>query len=173
MLTQVAFILLMLVSIAYAAAVMRKIESDVSQYQRDLRTVEEDHHRLDVACNTLRTLNVQVEEDLARGRAELAQLQDAKAEIDAELAALEEMPKQRLFMLDRATLGHGKLWEVTITNAGGPGVVLPAETAMEWANGRVYIIPGTTDRDAKLRADPRFLASMGYRIMKVERFRRA
>lgn len=173
MLTQVAFILLMLVSIAYAAAVMRKIESDVGQYQRDLRAVEEDHHRLDVACNTLRTLNAQVEEDLTRGRTELAQLQDAKAEVDAELAALEEAPKQRLFMLDRAALGHAKLWEVTVTNAGGSGALLPAETAMEWANGRVYIIQGTTDRDAKLRADPRFLASMGYRIMKVERFRRA
>ena len=173
MLTQVAFILLMLVSIAYAAAVMRKIESDVGQYQRDLRTVEEEHHRLDVACNTLRTLNTQVEEELAKGRADLAQLQDAKAQIDAELAALAEAPKQRLFMLDRATLGHGKLWEITVTNASGSASGLPAETSMEWANGRVYIIPGTTDRDAKMRAEPRFLASMGFRIMKVERFRRA
>lgn len=172
MLIQVGLILLMLVSIAYAAAVMRRIELDVVEYQRNLRAVEEDHHKLDVACNTLRSLCTQVETDVAKIRADITELADSRAQVEAEIMALSEAPKQRLFMFDRATLGHGKLWEVTITNAGG-GAPIPADAAVEWANGRTYIVPGTTDRDAKFRAEPKFLPSMGYRIMKVERFRRA
>lgn len=173
MLIQVGLVLLMLVSIAYAAAVMRRIESDVAEYQRNLRAVEEDQHKLEVACNTLRSLCGQVEGELSKMRADIAELVDARAQIEVEIAALGEAPKQRLFMFDRTTLGHGKLWEVTIANAGGPGTIIPADSAVEWANGRTYIVPGTTDRDAKFRAEPKFLQSMGYRIMKVERFRRA
>lgn len=172
MLIQVGLVLLMLVSVAYAAAVMRKIETDVGQYQRDLRTVEEEHHRLDVACNTLRTLIAQVEDELSKGRASLGELVAAREQVEAEILALAEAPKQRLFMLDRAALAYGRLWEVTVVNAGGSGAPPPSETAVEWANGRTYIIPGTTDRDARSRAEPRFPPSQGYRIMKVERFRR-
>lgn len=171
MLIQVGLILLMLVSIAYAAAVMRRIESDVAEYQRNLRAVEEDQHKLEVACNTLRSLCGQVEGELAKIRADVTELTDGRAQIEAEIMALAEAPKQRLFMFDRATLGHGKLWEVTIVNAGGSAVA--SDSAVEWANGRTYIVPGTTDRDAKFRAEPKFLPSMGYRIMQVERFRRA
>lgn len=173
MLIQVGLILLMLVSIAYAAAVMRRIESDVAEYQRNLRAVEEDKHKLEVACNTLRSLCDQVDGELAKVRADIAELVDGRAQAEAEIAALGEAPKQRLFMFDRATLGHGKLWEVTIVNAGGSDTLIPAESAVEWAGGRTYIVPGTTDRDAKFRAEPKFLQSLGYRIMKVERFRRA
>lgn len=172
MLIQVGLILLMLVSIAYAAAVMRRIESDVAEYQRNLRAVEEDQHKLEVACNTLRSLCGQVEGELAKIRADVSELTDGRAQIEAEIMALAEAPKQRMFMFDRATLGHGKLWEVTIVNAGGSAAI-PADAAVEWANGRTYIVPGTTDRDAKFRAEPKFPSSMGYRIMKVERFRRA
>jgi len=172
MLIQVGLVLVMLASIAYAAAVMRKIEGDVGQYQRDLRLAEEENQRLGVACNTLRTLNAQVDEELAKIRMDIAELAETRAGVETELATLEEAPKQRLFMLDRATLAHGKLWEVTVANAGGAAVALPAETAMEWANGRTYIVPGTTDRDARFRVEPRFLPSLGYRVTKVERFRR-
>ncbi len=175
MLIQVGLILLMLVSIAYAAAVMRRIELDVVEYQRNLRAVEEDHHKLDVACNTLRSLCTQVEGEVAKIRADITELADNRAQLEAEIMALSEAPKQRLFMFDRATLGHGKLWEVTITNGSGGGggaAPIPADAAVEWANGRTYIIPGTTDRDAKFRAEPKFPPTMGYRIMKIERFRR-
>lgn len=173
MLIQVGMILLMLVSIAYAAAVMRRIEADVIEFQRNLRAVEEDRHKLEVACTTLRTLGAQVDEEHGKIKADLAQLADSRAQVEAELAALADAPKQRLYMFDRSTLGHGKLWEVTITNAGGPESGISADAAVEWANGRTYIVPGTTDRDARFRAEPRFLQSMGFRVMKVERFRRA
>lgn len=173
MLIQVGVILVVLVSVAYAAAVMRRIEADVAQYQRDLRAVEEDKHKLEVACNTLRDLCTQVGEEMAKLRADIAETVDARAHLEAEINALSEAPKQRLYMFDRATIGHGKLWEVLITNTGGAEGGIAGDQAMEWANGRTYIVPGTTDRDAKFRAEPKFLPSMGYRIMKIERFRRA
>lgn len=173
MMIQVGVILVVLVSIAYAAAVMRRIESDVAQYQRDLRAVEEDQHKLEVACNTLRGLCNQVGEELGKLRADISEVMDARAQLEAEINALSEAPKQRLYMFDRATIGHGKLWEVLITNANGAEGGTGSDQAVEWANGRTYIVPGTTDRDAKFRAEPKFLPSMGYRIMKVERFRRA
>ncbi|MBJ7416127.1 MAG: hypothetical protein JHC88_11870 [Niveispirillum sp.] len=173
MLLQVGVILVVLVSIAYAAAVMRRIESDVVQYQRDLRAVEEDQHKLEVACNTLRGLCTQVGEEMAKLRADITEVTDARAQLEAEINALSEAPKQRLYMFDKGTIGHGKLWEVLITNAGGSESSVAGDQAVEWANGRTYIVPGTTDRDAKFRAEPKFLPSMGYRIMKVERFRRA
>lgn len=173
MLIQVGVILVVMVSIAYAAAVMRRIEGDVAQYQRDLRAVEEDQHKLEVACNTLRGLCNQVGEELGKLRADIAEVTDARAVLEAEIQALSEAPKQRLYMFDRATIGHGKLWEVMITNTGGAESGIAGDQAMEWANGRTYIVPGTTDRDAKFRAEPRFLPSLGYRIMKIERFRRA
>ena len=173
MILQVGVILVVLVSVAYAAAVMRRIEGDVGQYQRDLRAVEEDQHKLDVACNALRTLCNQVGEELAHIRADINELTHARAQIEMEINTLAEAPKQRLYMMDRATLGHGKLWEVTVTNNGGDGSGIPVDQAMEWAQGRTYIVPGTTDRDAKFRAEPRFLPSLGFRITKVERFRRA
>lgn len=173
MLIQVGIILVVLVSIAYAAAVMRRIELDVADYQRNLRAVEEDQHKLDVACNTLRGLCNQVGEELAKLRADITELNEARAGVEAEINALSEATKQRLYMFDRATLGHGKLWEVTITNTGGAESGISTDSAVEWANGRTYIVPGTTDRDAKFRAEPKFLPSLGYRIMKVERFRRA
>lgn len=173
MLIQVGVILVVMVSIAYAAAVMRRIEGDVAQYQRDLRAVEEDQHKLEVACNTLRGLCNQVGEELGKLRADIAEVTDARAQLEAEIQALSEAPKQRLYMFDRATIGHGKLWEVVITNTGGAESGIAGDQAMEWANGRTYIVPGTTDRDAKFRAEPKFLPSLGYRIMKIERFRRA
>lgn len=169
MLIHVGFILLILVSIAYAAAVMRKIESDVSQHQRDLRTVGEEHHQLDVACNTLRDLLAQTGEELARAQAEVVMLADQKAEQEAALQALEQAPKQRLFLVDRAALAQAKLWEVSIVNGTGA----PPATSVEWAAGRIYLIPGATDRDARYRAEPRFPSGQGYRILKIERFRRA
>lgn len=173
MLLQVGIVLVVLVSIAYAAAVMRRIETDVGEYQRDLRAVEEDRHKLDVACNTLKGLCNQVGEELAHIRADVTELTHARAQIELEINTLAEAPKQRLYMMDRTTLGHGKLWEVTVTNNGGPDSGIPADQAMEWGQGRTYIVPGTTDRDAKFRAEPRFSPSLGYRISKVERFRRA
>lgn len=173
MLIQVGVILVVLVSVAYAAAVMRRIEGDVAQYQRDLRAVEEDQHKLQVACNTLHGLCNQVGEEMAKLRADIGEIVNARAHLEAEINALSEAPKQRLYMFDRATIGHGKLWEVLITNIGGAESGITGDQAMEWANGRTYIVPGTTDRDAKFRAEPKFLPSLGYRIMKIERFRRA
>ncbi|MQP64097.1 hypothetical protein GE253_01940 [Niveispirillum sp. SYP-B3756] len=174
MFIHVGLILLILVSITYAAAVLRKIEGDVVQHQRDMRTLEEEHHQLEVACNTLGELLSQVGDELASAQAEVMRLSDEKAQQEAALAALEEAPKQRLFLVDRSTLTQAKLWEVTILNGGagnGPGV--PVATSMEWAAGRTYLIAGATDRDARYRAEPRFPSGQGYRIAKIERFRRA
>jgi uncharacterized protein YgbK (DUF1537 family) len=169
MFIHVGLILLILVSLAYAAAVMRKIEADVAQHQRDMRAVAEEHHQLEVACATLGDLLSQVGDELARAQAEVMRLTDEKAQQEADLAALEEAPKQRLFLVDRATLAQAKLWEVTLVNGNGA----PPSTSLEWAAGRTYLVAGATDRDARYRAEPRFPSGQGYRITKIERFRRA
>lgn len=174
MFIHVGLILLILVSIAYAAAVLRKIEADVAHHQRDMRTVEEERHQLEVACQTLGDLLSQVGEELASAQAEVMRLADEKAQQEAALAALDQAPKQRLFLVDRATLTQAKLWEVMIVNGGSAnGAVPPPATSMEWAAGRTYLIAGATDRDARYRAEPRFPSGQGYRIAKIERFRRA
>lgn len=172
MLIQTGLMLLVLVCVAYGAAVMRKIEQDVAEYQRSLHTVQEEQSRLDVACKTLNTLIHQVQDELDKARQAANQVATAKAEAEAELSALSDAPKQRIYMFDRATLGHAKLWELVVANAENINQSMPPDMGMEWATGRTYILPGTTDRDARSRADPRFPSSLGFRITKVERFRR-
>lgn len=172
MIIHLGLLLLTVVSIVFSSAMLRRIEGDVLDYQRDLRLVEEERQRLDVACETLRGLNAQSQEELARAKVELTRLADERIQAEADLAQANEQQKQRLFMIDRSSLGQTRLWEVTILHEGGT-VPPPAVTAMEWTAGRTYLISGATDRDARHRAVSRFPVASGYRVMKVERFRRA
>ncbi|WP_029013684.1 hypothetical protein [Niveispirillum irakense] len=172
MIIQLGLFLLIVIAIVFSAALMRRIEGDVMDYQRDLRLVEEERQRLDVACETLRGLNAQSQEELGRAKAELARLADETIQAEADLAQANEQPKQRLFMIDRSSLGQTRLWEVTIAQEGGTAPPSGA-VAMDWAAGRTYLISGATDRDARHRAASRFSAASGYRLIKVERFRRA
>lgn len=173
MLLNVGLLLVILVAIAYSAALLRRIQIDVAQHQRDMRQVEQERHHLDGACNTLRGLIAQVEMELARGMEEMASLRETKEGLDAELIAINEMPKQRLLLFDRGTLAQPRLWEVTMARDTGMSAAASPEGGMEWGAGRTYLIAGISDRDVRYRLEPRFPAAQGYRLVTVERFRRA
>lgn len=171
MLLNVGLLLVILVALAYSAALLRRIQIDVAEYQRDMRQVEQERHHLEGACGTLRGLIAQVDAELLRGMEEMAELRETKEGLEAELTAINQMPKQRLLLFDRGTLAQPRLWEVTVARDGVTPI--SPEEGMEWAAGRTYLIAGISERDVRYRLEPRFPAAQGYRLVTVERFRRA
>ncbi|QJE74115.1 hypothetical protein HHL28_14385 [Aerophototrophica crusticola] len=172
MILDVSFVLIFLMSVAYAAAVMRRMEGDVVAFQRESRQSEEENQRLEVACTTLRGMLSEAEGEVGRIQGELATVAEAKEKAEVELAAAMNAPKDRLYILDKSSLSHARLWEVATINdmarrhAHAPG------WAEEWMQGRTVLVGATTDRDARQRVEMRFPSSQGYRTMKAERFRR-
>lgn len=172
MVLDVCFVLIFLLSVAYAAAVMRRMEGDVVVFQRESRQSDEENQRLEVACSTLRGMLSEAENEVSRVLGELATVAEAKEKAEVELAAAMNAPKDRLYILDRSSLTHARLWEVVTVNdmprrhAHAPG------WAEEWAQGRTVLVGATTDRDARQRVESRFPSSQGYRTIKAERFRR-
>lgn len=173
MLLNIFFLLLFMVCMAYLAAGLRRMESDMAGNRRDLDRLEREERELNGAIGTLQEMIGQEEAKVAEVVGELDRLANQKEEAEVHLQAALDAPRQRLFVLDKATLIHGRLWEVTVANAGlAPAAAGGPPTAQEWAAGRICLIGSATDRDARHRTESRFPSSQGYRIMSIERFRR-
>lgn len=171
MFINIFLLLIFLICLIYLAIGLRRMEADMSASRRDLERLSRQEAELTGGIGTLEEM-IGKEEEILRGIVvELDALKARKEEADVELQAAIDAPKQRIFVIDKSTLIHGKLWEVKVVNdalakAGAP-------TAAEWADGRVCLIGSVTDRDARHRTESRYPPGQGYRIVGVERFRRA
>ncbi|WP_119677381.1 hypothetical protein [Indioceanicola profundi] len=174
MLVNIAFLLIFLGCLAYLAVGLRRMESDMAGSRREAERLDRQRGELNGGIGTLLDMIGQEETKLAAILLERDRLADQKEEAEVQLQTALDVPKQRLFVFDKSTLIHGRLWEVTVANpdltstAGGG-----SPTAQEWAMGRICLVGSATERDARHRAESRFPSSQGYRIIKVERFRRS
>lgn len=172
MLANIFLLLIFLVCLAYLAVGLRRMEADLAAGRRDMNRQNRQQGEINGAVETLQTMIGEEEEKISAIVEELDKLAGQKEQAEVELQAAMEAPKQRLFIFDKVTLVHGKLWEVLVTN----DTLIPtgdmAAVAAEWRTGRICLVGSATDRDARHRTESRFPSAQGYRIMAIERFRR-
>ncbi|HYE48659.1 MAG TPA: hypothetical protein VEB20_03640 [Azospirillaceae bacterium] len=173
MMINIALTVLMIASIIQAGLSIRRMGDDRDSRTRRLMRLEEENGRLEAGCDAMKEMVDKAAAQLREIEEATAELKAVRDEVDLELKRLAEAPRQRLFVHDKAALAHGKLWEVQIANDGFLRQIPTTPPAEEWAIGRTCLIGAATDRDARQRADARFPASLGFRILKVDRFRRA
>ncbi len=172
MTVNIVLLLVLILSLVQFAVLLRKMEADRVERTRTLSRLEEDHTRMKAVCDGMGTVMKQAEETLAEANKELDKLKELREVAELELKALEEQPKQRLFVFDKNTIVHAKLWEVTVSNDQLIKAPKPGPTAQEWAAGRICVVGAATDRDARQRVESRFATSLGYRVVGVKRFRK-
>lgn len=125
------------------------------------------------AADAIERLTMQVTELDGRLQEELA-IADRVEKRKYELKA---RPPVRLYVFDRLTLTSENIWEVTISNEAFHELAsakrAPASLIQEWAQGRIFLLGGSTGEDAASRAGARFPGSLGYRVENIAPFRGA
>ncbi|MFC7334656.1 hypothetical protein [Rhodocista pekingensis] len=174
MILNLILLLLFVLALVQFAVTLRRMEGDRADRHRATARLEGEHRALKEVCAEVQQRQAQADAAITEAEAELTRLKELRADAEAELHAAQQMPRQRLHMIDRAGLVHQRLWEVTVVNDGqgslraGP----PPAQAGDWAAGRICLIGAATERDARHRIETRFPSAQGYRIIGVQRFRR-
>jgi len=164
------FLLVFLVCLALIALMLRRIEMDMRKRAHESRKLDEERDRLSVENEALVGLIQQERDAIARTEQEHRELRSRRDEAEVALKLAQDAPKDRLLVFDRATLVHGRLWEVKVVNDTLIRTAQPVPTAAEWAGGRICLVGATSERDARQRTESRFPPGQGYRILGVERF---
>ncbi|HYC02948.1 MAG TPA: hypothetical protein VED40_06625 [Azospirillaceae bacterium] len=172
MLINLALGLVALACLIQAALTWRRMQSDRIARERRMVRLEEDHGRAEAARQAMQEVIDASAATLREIETATDGLRQVRDEAEIELKRLAEAPRQRLFVLDKGTIVHGKLWEVTVANDSFLRVVPAPRPAEEWAIGRVCLFGGATEREARQRAEGRLPPNMGYRVLKLSRFRR-
>lgn len=172
MTVNIVLLLVLILSLVQFAVLLRRMEADKAERTRTLSRLEEDHNRMKAVCDGMGTMMKQAEDSVAEAQKELDKLKEAREAAELEVKALEEQPKQRLFVLEKGTIVHAKLWEVSVVNDQLIRASKPVPTAQEWAGGRVCVVGAATERDARVRVESRFPVSLGFKITGVRRFRK-
>jgi hypothetical protein len=167
----IALLVLLMVLLAKSADVLRRMEIESRARHNQTARLEAEQERLERATDDYRGLVEKVEKDITSQGHELHKLREEREAADEELKRIQAMPKERLLVADRATVANPKLWELEVVNeqAARTGSIIHADA---WAKGRICIIGGATERDARHRGESRFPSGLGYRIHRVSRFRR-
>jgi hypothetical protein len=165
LLANIGLIILLLYSLIQFALTARNIEDDRRVRERRLGRLEEELGHATAAANDAKATAEGSAREVAGLEEALAALRATRAEADAKLRELQSAPRRRLIVPDKTVLVHGRLWEVTVAQAANSD-----GAAAEGA--QVHLFGATTDRDARFRAEQRFPTSLGYRVQKVERFKR-
>ncbi|MEA1649295.1 hypothetical protein UAJ10_09720 [Nitrospirillum sp. BR 11164] len=178
LLANIGLIILLLYSLIQFALTARNIEDDRRVRERRLGRLEEELGHATAAANDAKATAEGSAREVAGLEEAVATLRATRAEADAKLRELQSAPRRRLIVPDKTVLVHGRLWEVTVvpaansvaanTDGADPaGLIEGAQVGAQ-----VYLFGATTDRDARFRAEQRFPTSLGYRVQKVERFKR-
>ncbi|MDE1149366.1 MAG: hypothetical protein PW843_22660 [Azospirillaceae bacterium] len=159
LLANLGLIALLLYSLIQFILSARAIDQDRQARERRLARLEEELGHANAAVTQARAAADGSARQAGDLEGALETLRAAWTEIDARLRALQAAPRRRITLLDKAVLVHGRLWEVAV---GGN---------MDGA-ARLYLFAAATDRDARFRAEQRFPASLGFRVQRVDRFKR-
>ncbi|WP_044558544.1 hypothetical protein [Azospirillum sp. B4] len=162
LLANIGLIVLLMYSLIQFTLTARSIEDDRRLRERRLGRLEEELGHVTAAANDAKATAEGSAREVATLEEAVAALRVVRAEADAKLRDLQSAPRRRITVPDKAVLVHGRLWEVTVVQAANDGDT----------SGRLYLFGATTDRDARFRAEQRFPTSLGFRVQKVERFKR-
>lgn len=92
-----------------------------------------------------------------------------KVHLAEELDRLRNRRKDNLFAMERASAPGQPLWEVVVCNETYFRDCGEPEFVLSWAEGRRYLVAAPSERDARKRAELKFLPSQGYRVLGIER----
>ncbi|ASG19743.1 hypothetical protein [Nitrospirillum viridazoti] len=174
LLANIGLIILLLYSLIQFALTAHTIEDDRRVRERRLGRLEEELGHATAAANDAKATAEGSAREVAGLEEAVATLRATRAEADAKLRELQSAPRRRLIVPDKTVLVHGRLWEVTVVPAANSVAANTdgADAASVIEGAQVYLFGATTDRDARFRAEQRFPTSLGYRVQKVERFKR-
>ncbi|MEC4594989.1 MULTISPECIES: hypothetical protein [Nitrospirillum] len=174
LLANIGLIILLLYSLIQFALTARNIEDDRRVRERRLGRLEEELGHVTAAANEAKATAEGSAREVAGLEEAVATLRATRAEADAKLRELQSASRRRLIVPDKTVLVHGRLWEVTVVPAANSVAANTdgADAAGVSEGAQVYLFGATTDRDARFRAEQRFPTSLGYRVQKVERFKR-
>ena len=104
---------------------------------------------------------------IGRSKTRIEQLKGEKTSLDEELGRLRARPKEKLYVMERVMQPGQTLFEVMISNDTYFRDMPHEEFRMSWAQGRKFLVAAPSERDARRRAELKFLSSQGYRILQV------
>jgi hypothetical protein len=85
-------------------------------------------------------------------------------ELDAALQRLVAQPRDRIFLADRTPGRARRLWEAVVMHDANARSPAPG-FARSWSAGRRYLLTANNEKDARTRADIRFPATGGFRVI--------
>ena len=108
-------------------------------------------------------------DQISRSRGRIEQLKGEKVQLEDELKKLKARPKDNLFVMERVMQPGQTLWEIILSNDSYFRDNPHEEFRNSWAHGRKYVVSAPSERDARRRAELKFLSSQGYRILQVQK----
>lgn len=106
---------------------------------------------------------------IARSKTHIEQLKGEQTALNEELANLKARPKDNLYVMERVMQPGQTLWEVIIANDSYFRDVPNDEFRASWAHGRKYLVSAPSERDARRRAELKFLSNQGYKILQIQK----
>ncbi len=157
-------------AIIYAAA-KRMIQANRT-YQRSVKEIELLAAIPVELAKNKKNLEKKVAEQIdliGRSKARIEQLKGEKVQLDEELKKLKARPKDNLYVMERVMQPGQTLWEVIISNDSYFRDVPNEEFRTSWAHGRKFVVSAPSERDARRRAELKFLSNQGYRILQIQK----
>lgn len=157
-------------AIIYAAA-KRMIQANRT-YQRSLKEIELLAAIPVELAKNKKSLEKKVADQIemiGRSKSRIEQLKGEQTQLEDELKRLKARPKDNLYVMERVMQPGQTLWEIMISNDSYFRDVPHEDFRVSWAQGRKYVVSAPSERDARRRAELKFLGSQGYRILQVQK----
>lgn len=167
--TEGAVFVVALLVIAKAMAMMLRANKVYAASAREIELIA-------AKPRELAALKAQVTNQIAEQRREadrlaasIARHKEEKVHLAEELERLRHRRKDDLYAMERASAPGQPLWEVVVCNETYFRDHDAPDFVLSWAEGRRYLVAAPSDRDARKRAELKFLPSQGYRVLGIER----
>jgi cell division protein FtsB len=162
--------LILSLAVIYLSAVrMRQANHIYARSRREIDTLASVPRELSRNRKALEKQSTDLKEAADRATRNIEQLKLEREGLEEDLERLRNQPRDRLYMMERGMQPGLNLWEVTVgndtlfRNSGHPGL------HRSWTEGRRYLVASPSDKDARRRAELRFLSAQGYRIVGIQK----
>ncbi|WP_207462435.1 hypothetical protein [Azospirillum sp. SYSU D00513] len=161
-------ILLAIIAVgAWLGNVLLSLEASLSQVRARMRAARDAISKVENAISRLQRDEERLRADIEEIAAETVLLRGRQAETQQRLAEAQAVKRPQLLILSERRNPGDKEWLVTVVNSQIGEIDATHPLALEWMQGREYLVWAESEREAAERANRRFGARPGYQVRSV------